>query len=204
MKKNYGYVRVSTKEQNLDRQLSAMREAGVDTSNIYIDKESGKDFNRPNYKKMLRKLTKDSVVFVKSIDRLGRNYKELIEEWRYITKVKGADIVVLAMPLLDTRRNKNLLGTFISDMVLQLLSFMAEHERSNIRQRQAEGIAAAKKKGVRFGRPQKPVPDNFYQQCLLWHNGQCSLAQAANACHMPLSTFYAKCRKMDFTKSQFL
>ena len=204
MTKNYGYVRVSTKEQNLDRQLVVMKQAGIDAGNIFMDKISGKDFNRPAYKKMLRKLTKDSVVFVQTIDRLGRNYKEIMEEWRYITKVKQADIVVLAMPLLDTRRNKSLLGTFISDMVLQLLSFIAENERSNIRQRQAEGIVAAKRKGVRFGRPQKPVPDNFYQQCLLWHNGQCSLAQAAEACHMPLSTFYAKCRKIDFTKNKLL
>ncbi len=199
--KNYGYVRVSTKEQNLDRQLVVMKQAGIETGNIFMDKISGKDFDRPSYKKMLRKLTNDSVVFVQTIDRLGRNYKEIMEEWRYITKVKGADIVVLSMPLLDTRRNKNLLGTFISDMVLQLLSFIAENERSNIRQRQAEGIAAARKKGVRFGRPQKAVPENFYQQCLLWYNGQCSLAQAAQACHMPLSTFYTKCKKIDFTKS---
>ncbi|MBO6202350.1 MAG: recombinase family protein, partial [Selenomonas sp.] len=153
MTKIYGYVRVSTKEQNPDRQLAAMEQAGVHADNIYIDRISGKDFNRPNYRKMLRKLTKDSVVFVKSIDRLGRNYKEIMEEWRYITQVKGADIVVIALPLLDTRRSKNLLGTFISDMVLQLLSFVAENERSNIHQRQAEGIAAAKKRGVRFGRP---------------------------------------------------
>ena len=195
MTKNYGYVRVSTKEQNPERQLAAMAEAGIDAKNIFVDKESGKDFNRPAYKKMLRKLNKDTVVFIKSIDRLGRNYKEIMEEWRYITKVKGADIVVLAMPVLDTRRHKNLLGTFISDMVLQLLSFIAENERSNIRQRQAEGIAAARKKGVRFGRPQKQVPDNFYQQCMLWHSGSCSLAQAAQACRMPLSTFYMKCKK---------
>lgn len=201
MTKNYGYVRVSTKEQNLDRQMVAMEQAGIDVGSIFMDKISGKDFNRPAYKKMLRKLTKDSVVFVQTIDRLGRNYKEIMEEWRYITQVKQADIVVLAMPLLDTRRNKSLLGTFISDMVLQLLSFIAENERSNIRQRQAEGIAAAKRKGVRFGRPQKPVPDNFYQQCLLWYNGQCSLTQAAQACNMPLSTFYTKCKKIDFTKS---
>ena len=195
MTKTYGYVRVSSIDQNEERQIIAMQNAQVPRRNLYIDKISGKDFNRPAYKKMLRKLNKDSVVFVKSIDRLGRNYKEIMEEWRYITKVKGADIVVLAMPVLDTRRHKNLLGTFISDMVLQLLSFIAENERSNIRQRQAEGIAAARKKGVRFGRPQKKVPDNFYQQCMLWHSGSCSLAQAAQACRMPLSTFYIKCKK---------
>lgn len=200
MTKNYGYIRVSTKEQHLDRQLIVMKQVGIKAENIFMDRISGKDFNRPAYKKMLRKLTKGSVVFVQTIDRLGRNYKEIMEEWRYITKVKQADIVVLSMPLLDTRRNKNLLGTFISDMVLQLLSFIAENERSNIRQRQAEGIAAARKKGVRFGRPRKAVPVNFYQQCLLWYNGQCSLTQAAQACHMPLSTFYTKCKKIDFTK----
>ena len=196
MTKIYGYVRVSTKEQNPDRQLAAMEQAGVHADNIYIDRISGKDFNRPNYKKMLRKLTKDSVVFVKSIDRLGRNYKEIMEEWRYITQVKEADIVVIALPLLDTRRSKNLLGTFISDMVLQLLSFVAENERSNIHQRQAEGIAAAKKRGVRFGRPKKPVPDNFYGQCELWYSGKCSLTQAAKACNMPISTFYVKCKQI--------
>ena len=196
MTKIYGYARVSTKEQNPDRQLMALKEAGVAAANIYVDKISGKDFNRPNYKKMLRKLTKDSVVFVKSIDRLGRNYKEIMEEWRYITQVKGADIVVIALPLLDTRRSKNLLGTFISDMVLQLLSFVAENERSNIHQRQAEGIAAAKKRGVRFGRPKKPVPDNFYGQCELWYSGKCSLTQAAKACNMPISTFYMKCKQI--------
>ena len=196
MTKIYGYARVSTKEQNPDRQLMALKEAGVTAANIYVDKISGKDFNRPNYKKMLRKLTKDSVVFVKSIDRLGRNYKEIMEEWRYITQVKEADIVVIALPLLDTRRSKNLLGTFISDMVLQLLSFVAENERSNIHQRQAEGIAAAKKRGVRFGRPKKPVPDNFYGQCELWYSGKCSLTQAAKACNMPISTFYVKCKQI--------
>ena len=196
MTKIYGYVRVSTKEQNPDRQLAAMEQAGVHADNIYIDRISGKDFNRPNYRKMLRKLTKDSVVFVKSIDRLGRNYKEIMEEWRYITQVKEADIVVIALPLLDTRRSKNLLGTFISDMVLQLLSFVAENERSNIHQRQAEGIAAAKKRGVRFGRPKKPVPDNFYGQCELWYSGKCSLTQAAKACNMPISTFYVKCKQI--------
>lgn len=196
MTKNYGYIRVSTKEQNIDRQLAAMKDAGIMANNIYTDKISGKDFERPQYKKMLSKLTKDSVVFIKSIDRLGRNYKEIIEEWRYITKVKGADIVVIDMPLLDTRRSKDLLGAFISDVVLQLLSFVAENERSNLRQRQAEGIAAARKRGVRFGRPQKPVPENFYRQCALWYSGQCSLEEAAKSCHMPLSTFYAKCRRM--------
>lgn len=149
----YGYVRVSTKEQNEDRQLIAMREYGVRKKNIYIDKQSGKDFERTNYKRLIKKLKAGDVMIVKSIDRLGRNYSEIIEEWRKITQIKKADIVVIDMPLLDTTKNKDLFGTFISDLVLQILSFVAENERVNIRQRQAEGIAAAKAKGVKFGRP---------------------------------------------------
>ena len=149
----YGYVRVSTKEQNEDRQLIAMREYGVRRKNIYIDKQSGKDFERTNYKRLIKRLKAGDVMIVKSIDRLGRNYSEIIEEWRKITQVKKADIVVIDMPLLDTTKNKDMFGTFISDLVLQILSFVAENERVNIRQRQAEGIAAAKAKGVKFGRP---------------------------------------------------
>ncbi|MCD8216134.1 MAG: recombinase family protein, partial [Clostridiales bacterium] len=159
----YGYVRVSTKEQNEDRQLIAMQEYGVPEKNIYIDKQSGKDFNRRQYKRVFKRLKENDLLIIKSIDRLGRNYDEIIEQWRQITKVKRADILVIDMPLLDTRREKNLLGTFISDIVLQVLSFVAENERDNIKQRQAEGIAAAKAKGVKFGRPQRPVPDNFYE-----------------------------------------
>lgn len=157
-KKILGYMRVSSREQNEDRQRVALLEMGVPESNIYVDKLSGKDFNRPQYKKMLRKLDKDTVLFVKSIDRLGRNYADLNEQWRIITKEKGADIVVIDMPLLDTRREKNLLGTFISDIVLALLSYVAENERINIKQRQAERIAVAKAKGVKFGRPPRPIP----------------------------------------------
>lgn len=148
----YAYVRVSTREQNEDRQLIAMNELQVLQKNIFIDKQSGKDFDRPQYKKLLKKLRKDDLLYIKSIDRLGRNYNEIQEQWRILTKDKGADIVVLDMPLLDTRRGKDLMGTFLSDIVLQVLSFVAENERVNIRQRQAEGIAAAKAKGVRFGR----------------------------------------------------
>ena len=185
----YGYIRVSTREQNEDRQLIALREIGVPEKNIYLDKQSGKDFNRPQYRKMLRKLKKDDLLYIKSIDRLGRNYEEILQQWRVLTKEKGIDIVVLDMPLLDTRRGKDLMGTFLSDIVLQVLSFVAENERSNIRQRQAEGIAAAKAKGVKFGRPPKPLPKNFpicYQR---WKQGEISGTAAAKECGMPLATF---------------
>ena len=153
----YAYVRVSTREQNEDRQLIAMNELQVPQKNIFIDKQSGKDFERPQYKKLLRKMKKDDLLYIKSIDRLGRNYNEIQEQWRILTKDRGVDIVVLDMPLLDTRRGKDLMGTFLSDIVLQVLSFVAENERVNIRQRQAEGIAAAKAKGVRFGRNHCPL-----------------------------------------------
>ena len=159
----YGYMRVSSKEQNEDRQMIALTEMGVPGNHIYMDKQSGKDFERTQYKRLLRKLNENSVLYIKSIDRLGRNYGELNEQWRIITKEKKADIVVIDMPLLDTRREKNLLGTFISDVVLALLSYVAENERTNIKQRQAEGIAAAKARGVKFGRPPLPIPENFYQ-----------------------------------------
>lgn len=150
----YGYVRVSTKEQNEDRQIIALREFPVDEKSIYTDKLSGKDFNRPCYRKLLRRLRKGDVLVIKSIDRLGRNYEEILEQWRIITKVKKADIVVLDMPLLDTRaKGRDLTGTFIADLVLQILSYVAETERENIRQRQREGIAAARMRGIRFGRP---------------------------------------------------
>ena len=168
MRNVYGYIRVSTKEQNEDRQWLAMKEYGVPEGNVYVDKQSGKDFDRPQYKRLLRKLDNESVLFVKSIDGLGRNYADLNEQWRMITKEKGADIVVIDMPLLDTRREKNLLGTFISDVVLALLSYVAENERMNIRQRQAEGIAAAKARGVKFGRPTVPLPENFHEVHRRW------------------------------------
>ena len=188
-KKIYGYIRVSTREQNEDRQLIALREIGVPEKNIYLDKQSGKDFNRPQYKKLLRKLKKDDLLYIKSIDRLGRNYEEILEQWRVLTKEKGVDIVVLDMPLLDTLRGKDLMGTFLSDIVLQVLSFVAENERSNIRQRQAEGIAAAKARGVKFGRPPKPLPDNFHSCYQRWKQGEITGTQAAKECEMPLATF---------------
>lgn len=195
--KVYGYMRVSTKEQNEDRQRIALQEMGVPEKQIYMDKQSGKNFERPQYKRLLRKLDSDSVLFVKSIDRLGRNYADLNEQWRIITKEKGADIVVIDMPLLDTRREKNLLGTFISDMVLALLSYVAENERINIRQRQAEGIAAARARGVKFGRPPVALPDNFSEVHKLWRDKKLTLEQAADACGLAKSTFFDKVREVE-------
>ena len=185
----YGYIRVSSKDQKEDRQQIALKEVGVERLNIYVDKQSGKDFNRPQYKKMLRKLKKDDLLYIKSIDRLGRNYEEILQQWRILTKEKGVDIVVLDMPLLDTRRGKDLMGTFLSDIVLQVLSFVAENERTNIRQRQAEGIAAAKAKGIRFGRPPKPLPENFHSAYQRWKSGEITGTAAAKECGMPLATF---------------
>lgn len=196
----FGYARVSARDQNEERQFLAMMEAGVPRKQIYTDKKSGKDFERPQYQKLIRRLKKGSVLYVLSIDRLGRNYEEIIEQWRRITKEKEADIVVLDMPLLDTRREKNLMGTFVSDLVLQILSFCAANERENIRQRQKEGIKAAKARGVKFGRPQNPVPDNFGEICEAWKKHQIKLKDAAEKCGMPLSTFYTKCNK---TKKSF-
>lgn len=197
--KIYGYMRVSSKEQNEDRQKLALLEAGVPEQQIYMDKQSGKDFERVQYQQLLGILDHNSVLFIKSIDRLGRNYSELNEQWRIITKEKGADVVVIDMPLLDTRREKNLLGTFISDIVLALLSYVAENERINIKQRQAEGIAAAKAKGVRFGRPPMPVPDDFFELYQRWRAGEISLRKAAETCCMNPKTFYSKAVKYEKT-----
>ena len=185
----YGYIRVSTREQNEDRQLIALREQGVEDRNIFLDKQSGKDFNRPQYKRLLRKLKRDDLLYIKSIDRLGRNYEEIQNQWRVLTKDKGVDICVIDMPLLDTRRGKDLVGTFVSDIVLQVLSFVAENERVNIRQRQAEGIAAAKARGVRFGRPPRPLPENYHSAYQRWKAGKITGTAAAAECGMPLSTF---------------
>ena len=193
----YGYIRVSSKDQKEDRQQIALKEVGVELRNIYIDKQSGKDFNRPQYKKMLRKLKKHDLLYIKSIDRLGRNYEEILQQWRILTKEKGIDIVVLDMPLLGTRRGKDLMGTFLSDIVLQVLSFVAENERTNIKQRQAEGIAAAKAQGIKFGRPPLPLPDNFYEVHKAWRSKKITLKQAAEACNMPVGTFYGKARKFE-------
>ena len=185
----YGYIRVSTREQNEDRQIIALREMAVPEANLFVDKQSGKDFERPQYKRLLRKVKKDDLLYVKSIDRLGRNYGEILEQWRVLTKEKGVDIAVLDMPLLDPRRGKDLMGTFLSDIVLQVLSFVAENERTNIRQRQAEGIAAAKARGVRFGRPPRPLPENYHSAYQRWKAGTITGTAAAKECSMPLSTF---------------
>ncbi len=193
----YGYIRVSSKDQNEDRQLIALKEVGVERQNIYLDKKSGKDFDRPQYKRLLKKLKKDDLLYIKSIDRLGRNYEEIFQQWRTLTKEKGVDIVVLDIPLLDTRRGKDLMGTFMSDIVLQVLSFVAENERTNIQQRQAEGIAVAKEKGVKFGRPPLPLPDNFHEVHKAWRNKKLTLKEAAEACQMPVGTFYGKVRKLE-------
>ena len=188
----YGYVRVSTQEQNEARQLIALREAAVPEKNIYMDKQSGKDFNRPAYQQMMKKLIRGDLLIIKSIDRLGRNYEEILEQWRIITKERQADIRVLDMPLLDTSIHRDLTGTLIADIVLQLLSYVAQNERENIRQRQAEGIAAAKARGVKFGRPPKPLPDSFYRLHKEWRDKKITLQQAANACGMPMGTFYSR------------
>jgi DNA invertase Pin-like site-specific DNA recombinase len=193
----YGYIRVSTREQNEDRQRIAMQEAGVPEKNVYTDKQSGKDFERPQYRKLVKKLKRGDVLYIKSIDRLGRNYEEILHQWRMLTKEQGADIVVLDMPLLDTRQGKDLMGTFLSDVVLQLLSFVAENERSNIRRRQSEGIAAAKARGVRFGRPPSPLPDNFNEIHSAWRDKKITLKQASKMAGMPESTFYGKARRME-------
>lgn len=200
--KAYGYCRVSTASQNEDRQLIAMAEMNVPEKNIYVDKQSGKDFNRPQYKKLLRKLNKNTILYVKSIDRLGRSYAEIQEQWRIISQEKKSDIVVIDMPLLDTRRGKDLMGTFLSDIVLQLFSFVAENERSNIKQRQAEGIAAAKARGVRFGRPPAPLPENYHDVYQKWKSGEITCTKAAKECGMPLSTF--RYRAEIYQKSTFL
>lgn len=191
----YGYVRVSTKEQNEDRQLIALQEVDVSENNIYMDKQSGKDFERPQYKKLLRKIKKDDLLYIKSIDRLGRNYEEIQQQWRVITKEKGVDIVVLDMPLLDTRRGKDLVGTFLSDIVLQVLSFVAENERTNIRQRQAEGIAAAKAKGVRFGRPEHPLPDDFDDIVNAWQEKKIPFEQVLERGGFSAATFYRRLKE---------
>lgn len=191
----YGYIRVSTREQNEDRQRIALTAAGIPAENIYLDKQSGKDFCRPQYQNLMKKIEKDDLLCIKSIDRLGRNYEEIQNQWRLLTKERGVDIAVLDMPLLDTRRGKDLIGTFLSDIVLQVLSFVAENERTTIRQRQAEGIAAAKARGVRFGRPSHPLPDNFPEVYRHWIAGDLRGVEAAKQCSMPLSTFRYQAQK---------
>ena len=186
----FGYIRVSTKEQCEERQLIALRDFPVQDDKIFMDKLSGKDFNRPQYKKLLRKLKQGDILVIKSIDRLGRNYEEILNQWRIITKEKRVDIVVLDMPLLDTRQTgRDLTGTFVADLVLQILSYLAQTERENIRQRQMEGIAAAKLRGVRFGRPRKPVPENFFDLKERWEKREITSRQAATELHIAQDTF---------------
>ena len=191
----YGYIRVSSYDQNEDRQLIAMQRSRVPRKNIFIDKQSGKDFERPMYKRLVKKLKYEDIIYIKSIDRLGRNYNEVVEQWQYLTRVKRVDIVVIEMPLLDTRRGKDLMGTFLSDVVLQVLSFVAENERESIRNRQKEGIEAARARGVKFGRPPIPLPDDFEEIYEEWINKKISTTDAAMRCGFSKSKFYYTVRK---------
>lgn len=191
----YGYVRVSSIDQNEDRQMIAMRKIGILEKNIYLDKQSGKNFDRPAYKQLVRKLKEGDLLYIMSIDRLGRNYVEIQEQWRYLTKEKKIDVSILDMSFLDTRNGKDLLGTFLADNVLQVLSFVAQNERENIRKRQAEGIAAAKARGVRFGRPEKPVPENFKEIVKQWEKKQIDIETAVSMCNMSIPTFYKRLKE---------
>ena len=194
---NYGYIRVSTKDQNTARQFIAMGKLDIPKKNLYIDKQSGKDFDRPAYKRLMKKLREGDLLYIKSIDRLGRNYEEIQKQWRILTKEKKIDIVVLDMSLLDTRNGKDLLGTFISDVVLQILSFVAQNERENIKVRQAEGIAAAMAEGVKFGRPQSALPPDFGDIVRQWQQKLLSPQAAADLCGISQATFYRKAQEYD-------
>lgn len=195
----YGYVRISSTDQNEDRQLVALSACGIPARNIYTDKQSGKDFERPQYKRLTKKLAAGDLLYILSIDRLGRNYEEIQNQWRILTKEIGIDICVLDMPLLDTRNGKDLMGTFIADLVLQILSFVAQSERENIKKRQAQGIAAAKAKGVRFGRPETPVPAEFAKIVNQWEKKQLSVGDVLQQCGMSESTFYRRLRELRLT-----
>lgn len=196
----YGYVRVSSIDQNEDRQLIVMDENNVQKGNIYIDKQSGKDFERPQYKKLVKKLKAGDLLYILSIDRLGRNYEDIQKQWRILTKDIGIDICVIDMPLLDTRNGKDLMGTFIADLVLQILSFVAQNERENIKKRQAQGIAAAKARGVKFGRPEAPTPDNFDEFIAKWEKGQITISEILKLTGLSKSTFYRKVREYNLIK----
>jgi DNA invertase Pin-like site-specific DNA recombinase len=193
--KIYGYVRVSTQEQNEDRQMSAMNGLNVPQKQIFLDKISGKDFNRPAYQKLVNKLETEDLLYIKSIDRLGRNYEEIQNQWRILTKEKGVDIAVIDMPILDTRQYKDLMGTFIADLVLQILSFVAQNERETIRKRQMEGIIAAKARGVKFGRPLKKPYGNFSECVKLWKTGKMSFEKILKRTGLKPSTFYRRLRE---------
>ena len=192
----YGYIRVSSTDQNEDRQVLAMKEMQVSPKNIFIDKQSGKDFDRPQYKKLVKKLKPGDLLYILSLDRLGRNYEEIQSQWRHLTKEIGIDICVIDMPILDTRPYKDLLGTFVTDLFLQVLSFVAENERDNIRKRQAQGIAAAKLRGVKFGRPETPVPDNFAELVKQWEKKILPQEEILRQCNMSESTFYRRLREL--------
>ena len=200
MSKEYGYIRVSSTDQNEDRQLLAMDKIGIPKSSIYIDKQSGKDFERPQYKRLVKKLKKGDLLYILSIDRLGRNYEEIQKQWRILTKEIGIDICVIDMPLLDTRNGKDLMGTFIADLVLQILSFVAQNERENIKKRQAQGIAAAKARGVKFGRPEVLTPDNFGTYLSKWEKGQITTSEILKTIGLSKSTFYRKVREYKLIK----
>ena len=195
MTNTYGYVRVSSTDQNEDRQIIALSACEIPEKNIYIDKQSGKDFERPQYKKLIHKLKSGDLLYIMSIDRLGRNYEEIQMQWRILTKAIGIDICALDMPLLDTRQGKDLMGTFIADLVLQILSFVAQSERESIKKRQAEGIAAAKAKGIKFGRPESKVPDDFGKIIKQWEHKQIPIAEVVKRCNMSEATFYRKLRE---------
>lgn len=197
MHNSFGYVRVSSKDQNVERQLVAMESLKIPEKNLYVEKISGKDFDRPEYQRLLKDLIEDDVLYVKSIDRLGRNYEDIIEQWRFITKEIGADIVVIDMPLLDTRKGKDLVGTLIADIVLQLLSFVAQSERESIRQRQAEGIAVAKARGVRFGRRCMQIPKTFENVYWLWKHDEISAREASRRLNVDFKTFKKWCVQKD-------
>lgn len=202
MEKVYGYVRVSSVDQNEDRQLVAMSENNVPKDNVYIDKQTGKDFERPQYKNLIKQLKQGDLLYIVSIDRLGRNYEEIQKQWRALTKDIGIDICVIDMPLLDTRNGKDLMGTFIADLVLQILSFVAQSERENIKKRQTQGIAVAKAKGVKFGRPESPIPVNFVNIVEDWDNGKLSTVDALKICNMSHSTFYRRRREYHLTNAK--
>ena len=194
--KIYGYIRVSSTDQNEDRQQMAVNAKGVPLQNVFMDKQSGKDFERPQYKRLVKRLRPGDLLYILSIDRLGRNYKEIQEQWRILTKIKNVDVCVIDMPLLDTRTAKDLMGTFIADLVLQILSFVAENERANIRQRQQQGIAAAKARGVRFGRPEKPLPEDFTQIVRKWEQKELDLQDVLEKCNISDATFYRRLRQL--------
>ena len=196
----YGYVRVSSIDQNEDRQLIAMDENNVPSKNVYIDKQSGKDFERPQYKKLVKKLKQGDLLYILSIDRLGRNYEDIQKQWRILTKDIGIDIYVIDMPLLDTRNGKDLMGTFIADLVLQILSFVAQSERENIKKRQAEVIAAAKAKGVKFGRPEKDIPEDFGKIIKAWEQKRLPFTEVLKLCNMSEATFYRRLREYRLVK----